>query len=63
MELKFELDTALTVKCISAVVSVVGFTKVSIALGNAQLAIASALVLLAIIFVLFGQQYAPKKNE
>ena len=55
MELKFKLDTALTVKCISAVASAVGFTKVSIALGNAQLAIAIALVLVAIIFVLFGQ--------
>jgi hypothetical protein len=32
MELKFELDTALTVKCISAVASAIGFTKVSIAL-------------------------------
>jgi len=54
MELKFELDTALTVKCISAVASAIGFIKVSIALENAQLAIANALVLLAIIFVLFG---------
>ncbi len=55
MELKFELDTALTVKCILAVASAIGFTKFSIALENAQLAIANALVLLAIIFVLFGQ--------
>ena len=38
-------------------------TKVSIALQNAQLAIANALVLLAIIFVLFGQWNAPKKKE
>ncbi len=63
MELKFEFDTALTVKFISAVASAIGFTKVSIALENAQLAIANALVLLAIIFVLFGQRYAPKKKE
>ncbi len=35
MELKFELDTALTVKCISAVAPAIGFTKVSIALENA----------------------------
>jgi hypothetical protein len=63
MELKFELDTALTVKCISAVASAIGFTKVSIALENAQLAIANALALLAVIFVLFGQRYAPKKKE
>ncbi len=61
MELKFELYTALTVKCISAVVCAIGFMKVSIALENAQLAIANALVLLAIIFVLFGQHPAPKK--
>jgi hypothetical protein len=54
MELKFELDTALTVKCISASMCALGFTKVSIALKNAQLAIANALVILAIIFVLFG---------
>jgi hypothetical protein len=53
MELKFELDTALTVKCISAVPCTLGFTKVSIVLENSQLTIANALVLLAIIFVLF----------
>ena len=63
MELKFELDTALTVRCISAGASVIGFTKVSIALENTQLAIANTLVLLAIIFVPFGQRYAPKKKE
>ncbi len=63
MELKFELNTALTVKCMSAVASAIGITKVSIELQNAQLAIANALVLLAIIFVLFGQQNAPKKKE
>jgi hypothetical protein len=61
MELKFELDSALTVKCISAVACAHGFTKVSIALENTQLAIANALVLLAINFVLFGQLPAPKK--
>jgi len=53
----------LTVKCISAVASAIGFTKVSIALENAQLAIANALVLLTIIFVLFSQRYPPKKKE
>jgi hypothetical protein len=61
MELKFELDTALTVKCISAVACALGFTKVFIMLENTQLAIANALVLLAIIFVLCGQIPAPKK--
>jgi hypothetical protein len=61
MELKFELNTALTVRCISAVACALGFTKVSIVLKNTQLAIANALVLLAIIFVLFGQHPTPKK--
>jgi hypothetical protein len=61
MELKFELNTALTVKCISAIVCALGFTKVSIALQNAQLAIANALVLITIIFVFFGQCPASKK--
>ncbi len=55
MELEFELDTVLTVKCISPVTSAIGFMKVSITLKNAQLAIANALVLLAIFFVLFSQ--------
>jgi hypothetical protein len=61
LELKFELDTALIVKCISSVTCALGFMKVSIVLENAQLAIAKALVLLAIIFVLFGQRPASKK--
>jgi hypothetical protein len=61
MELKFELNTALTVKCIFAIACALGFTKVSIALENAQFGIANALVLLAVIFVLFGQCPAPKK--
>jgi hypothetical protein len=61
MELKFELDTALTVKCISAVACAFRFMKFSIALENTQLAIANALVLLTIIFVLlFVQPLAPK---
>jgi hypothetical protein len=50
------------VKCISAVACALGFTKVSIALENTQLAIANASVLLAIIFMLFGQRSAPKKQ-
>jgi hypothetical protein len=61
MELKFEHDTALAVKCISAVACALGFTKVSIALENAQLAIANTLVLLPIIFMLFEQHPALKK--
>jgi hypothetical protein len=42
MEMKFELNTALTVKCISVVVCALGFTKVSIVFENTQLAIANA---------------------
>jgi hypothetical protein len=61
MELKFELDTALTVNCILAVACARSFRKVSIMLENAQLAIANTLVLLAIIFMLFGQCPTPKK--
>jgi hypothetical protein len=60
MELKFELNTTVTVKCISAVACTLGFMKVSIALENAQLAIANALVLLAIIFVFFVHRLTPK---
>ncbi len=61
MELKFEIDTALTVKCISTVACALGFRKVSITLKNVQLSIANALVLPVIIFMLFGQRLAPKK--
>jgi hypothetical protein len=61
MELKFELDTALIVKCISALACTFGFMKVSIMPENPQVDIANALVPLAIIFVLFGQRPAPKK--
>jgi hypothetical protein len=61
MELKFELNTALTVKCISAVGCALEFMKVSITLKNTQLSIVNALVLSAIIFVLFGKRPTPKK--
>ncbi len=64
MGLKFELNPALTVKCISAVASAIGFTKVFIALENSQLAIANALVLLAIIVVsLANDTHLRKRNE
>jgi hypothetical protein len=63
MELTFELDTALTVKCITAVACALGLTKtkVSIALENAQLVLATALALLAITLLLFGSCPTPKK--
>jgi hypothetical protein len=59
MELKVDLNTALTVKCISTVACTLGFTKVSIALANPSLLL--ALVFLAIILMLFGQCPTPKK--
>ena len=61
MERKFELDTALTAKCIPAVSAIAGLTFMSTMLKSEQLALANAIVLLAIIFVLFGQRPAPKK--
>jgi hypothetical protein len=61
MELKFELNNSLIVKYISTVACALGITKVCIALENAQLAIANASILLAIIFMLFGQRSTPKK--
>ena len=45
MELKFELDTRLTVSCVVAV---------SIALDSVLLAFGNAVILLLILFVLFG---------
>jgi hypothetical protein len=56
MELRFELNTALTVKSCA-----LEFVEDSIVLENSQLAIANTLVLLIIISVLFGQLPTPKK--
>ena len=54
MELKFELDTRLTVSCITVLACVYGFTTVSIAINSVLLAFAYAIILLLIIFILFG---------
>ncbi len=54
MELKFELDTQLTVSCMVAVVSAYGLVTVSIALDSVLLAFGNAVILLLILFVLFG---------
>jgi len=54
MELKFELDTRLTVSCIVAAVCSYGFVTVSISLNSVTLAFANAIILLFIVFVLFG---------
>ena len=54
MELKFELDTRLTVSCVVAVASAYGLLTVSIALDSILLAFGNAVSLLLILFVLFG---------
>jgi hypothetical protein len=54
MELKFELDTQLTVSCVVAVASAYGLVTVSIAIDSVLLAFGDAVILLLILFVLFG---------
>jgi hypothetical protein len=54
MELKFELDTRLTVSCVVAVALAYGLVNVSIALDSVLLAFGNAVILLLILFVLFG---------
>ena len=54
MELKFELDTRLTVSCVVAVASAYGLLTVSIMLDSILLAFGNAVILLLILFVLFG---------
>jgi hypothetical protein len=54
MELKFELDTRLTVSFVIAVACAYGLATVSIALNSIPLEFANTIVLLVILFVLFG---------
>ncbi len=54
MELKFELDTRLTISCVVAVASAYGLVTVSIALDRVLLAFGNAVILLLILFLLFG---------
>ncbi len=54
MELKFKLDTRLTVSCVVAVASAYGLVTVSIVLDSVLLAFGNAIILLLILFVLFG---------
>jgi hypothetical protein len=54
MELKFELDTQLTVSCVVAVALAYGLVTVSIAIDSVLLAFGNAVILLLILFVLFG---------
>jgi hypothetical protein len=53
MELKFELDTRLSVSCVVAVASAYGLLTVSIALDSVLLVFGNAVILLLILFVLF----------
>jgi len=54
MELKFKLDTQLTVSCMVAVASAYGLLTISITLDSILLAFGIAVILLLILFVLFG---------
>jgi hypothetical protein len=54
MELKFELDTRLTVSCVVAVALAYGLVTVLIAIDSVLLAFGNAVILLLILFVLFG---------
>jgi hypothetical protein len=51
MELKFELDTRLTVSCVVAVASAYGLVTVSIAIDSVLLAFGNAVILLLILFI------------
>jgi len=54
MELKFELDTQLTVTCVVAVASAYGLVTILIAINSVLLAFGNAVILLLILFELFG---------
>ncbi len=54
MELKFELDTRLTDSCVVAVVSAYSLVTVSIAIDSVLLVFGNAVIVLLILFVLFG---------
>jgi hypothetical protein len=54
MELKFKLDTRLTVSCVVAVALAYSLLTVSIALDSILLVFGNAIILLLILFVLVG---------
>ncbi len=54
MEFKYELNTRLTVSCVVAVALAYGLVTVPIALDSVLLAFGNAVILLLILFVLFG---------
>jgi hypothetical protein len=62
MELKLELDTRITVSCVIAVACAYGLATISIQLNSVPLAFANAIILLAILFVLFGLKDNPTRK-
>jgi hypothetical protein len=54
MELKFKLNTRLIVSCVVAVASAYGLVTVSIAIDSVLLVFGNTVILLLILFVLFG---------
>ena len=54
MELKFELDTRLTVYCVVAAASAYGLLTLLIAIDSVLLVFGNAVILLLILFALFG---------
>jgi len=54
MALKFKLDTRLTVSCVVAAASAYGLVTVSIAIDSVLWAFDNAVILLLILFALFG---------
>ena len=54
IELKFELDTRLTISCVVAVALAYGLVTILIALDSVLLAFGNAVILSLILFVLFG---------
>ena len=59
MELKFELDTQLTVSCMVAVTLACSLVTASIAIDSGLLAFGNAVILLLILFILFGWKELP----
>ncbi len=54
MELKFEPDTQLTVSCVVAAASAYGLVTLLITIDSILLAFGNAVILLLILFILFG---------
>jgi hypothetical protein len=56
MELKFDLDTQLTVSCVVAVAPAYGLVTILVTINSVLLAYGNAVILLLILFVLFGRR-------